>query len=736
MNLITAFDSPSLHPAIYSFVNNLYKGSVVLSVLPNSRAAVELQELCWDRDLVCAPVGDNPMLSAYAEEKYRPTAVITIDNYRYGMYAPFAEVPGAAAIVSTSGSTGSPKGVVLSKSAITHNSGVYLDYLRKAGVSKLATCLPLSHVNAYFGGLIPVALSSRTIHPLQFYLYDRPFDPVQYFEFIHQNKVEVAHVVPYLIQQLIENDVAWPPSLRFVVSAAAAVSPALAREFHRRYGNKLVQGYGTSELVNFSFLTPWEWTQKKNNYLWEMEFLDKYPPVGYNVSKDYQVFRARGGELHAKGPNLFEGYFEDVEATRNSFSLDNFMTGDLVQESVDGVWRINGRIKEVLNIQGETTSPVMLERAFSESYGFSEPIVYPVEVETGDVVGLHLEETEPELLVIATYLYKEAKYRPDVVTTGPFPRTETNKPQRLLAAKQQTALVYPDAFMATVIRDTRAFLQMFLPELECIASKADSVPAYMTTMIGHAREFLLNYGKRGRDYTGSKIAILNDAYEALYAVRNQLPDHSNGHFVFKDKPQLWERLMCERPMGDYAILASNYLNKFDLQNLSVLEVGAGVGNTSRLINPPRKYITTDLKKTLLDMYNVPGHHATLDFNSPQDVYAVLKDYGTFDIVFGTNAIHASLQPQVAVGLLSILVNPGGKLILAEGIPTTTGKPWPLSWFFDLFQGWWNIGGFLPRAVLLSYIAEHFQYPGFARLRYGRYDVGGLVFGTKVHDAHK
>lgn len=169
---------------------------------------------------------------------------------------------------------------------------------------------------------------------------------------------------------------------------------------------------------------------------------------------------------------------------------------------------------------------------------------------------------------------------------------------------------------------------------------------------------------------------------------------------------LWYRLMHEWPMSTYA---ETLVDELPDSTGATLEVGAGVGNTTRHLAPRATWlVATDLNVKLVarhrDDWAAPVTEvARHDIDQP----APAAWGGRFDTIVATNVLHCSKDPVRAVGNLVLMLAPGGRLIVAEGRPHDQhGRPWWGTWPFGVLDGWWNRGGFIEGwDRLLNHIAD-------------------------------
>lgn len=225
--------------------------------------------------------------------------------------------------------------------------------------------------------------------------------------------------------------------------------------------------------------------------------------------------------------------------------------------------------------------------------------------------------------------------------------------------------------------------------------------------------------------------IVNDVMSVL---ESALPRMIKGEIplsglmqVLREKlgPFWWERLMVEAPMGTYAKLCAEFLESRQRFSGSILELGAGVGNLSRLLQGRvGRFIRTDIQPAFLNR-RYADEESVYDFNAP-------GPWRDLDTIVAVNCLHCAGDKRVAIANAMAMLAPGGLLVLAEGSPyVQPNEPWALNILFGLFDGWWDQGGFIARAKWL----ETFEQCGFTAigsvpLTSAGFDFGGLVFGEK------
>ncbi len=270
-----------------------------------------------------------------------------------------------AAIFYTSGTTGTPKGVVLSHSAILANLKA-LKCAHRFGPDSIHYCvLPLYHVNAFGFSFLTTLLANA-----QVVLSDR-FRSDCFWKIILDEKCQTSSLVPEVVSQLVaRTTLSWADQellseqAKYFVSAASALSRDLLVKFLKKFSVKIYQGYGLSETVNFSLLL----SPQMDADCYESTMLSKSRPsagsalIGNEVSvkrllDGQDCAEGEVGEIIIRGQNLMSYYLKNELATKEAFKGGWFHTGDLGYFEVhQGVryFFISGRIKEVVKRNSET----------------------------------------------------------------------------------------------------------------------------------------------------------------------------------------------------------------------------------------------------------------------------------------------------------------------------------------------------------------------------------------------
>jgi malonyl-CoA/methylmalonyl-CoA synthetase len=351
-----AIYSENRHGFVFAYLAALQLGAIAVPVNVLYRA-VDLAHVVSDARPSLVVVSENSAPFA-AAAGLAETAIVRAECVEAwaadGAIAPYppASRPSpedCALIVYTSGTTGRAKGAMLSHGNLAAIASQLTTAWRWEAGDTLLLTLPLFHVHGLIAGLTSSLVAGGRI-----VLRER-FDAGDVLARLAQGGVTMFFGVPTMYVRLLENAGDRNlPRLRLYVSGSAALSAETHRAFEARFGAAILERYGATE---FGFALG-------NRYAG--------PRVAGSVGVPFPGVRVRIsggaiGELLVSGPNVFTGYWELPEATREAFVTDEdatrwYRSGDLA--SYDGdVYRIVGRIKEVIISGGFNIYPREVEDA-------------------------------------------------------------------------------------------------------------------------------------------------------------------------------------------------------------------------------------------------------------------------------------------------------------------------------------------------------------------------------------
>jgi fatty-acyl-CoA synthase len=301
------------------------------------------------------------------------TIVIDAETVRTAPPPTHCTLDDAAAIVYTSGTTGLPKGAVLTHGNVIASGHMWIVDFKLSGNDRHLMALPL----CFTGGLMAASMHIFSAGA-QLVLMET-FDPVQALALIEKHKLTWFIAVPLMLQRM-RDDPSWDgtdlSSLRGMQSGGAAVPVPLIEAWRGR-GVELMQGFGLTECSAGSnlFLAP-EFAVAKAGSIGRAGFSNEVRIInddGKPAAAD------EVGELQIRGALVLREYWRRPEATAETFAEDGWLkTGDLAKRDADGFHYIVGRKKDMIVTGGLNVYPAEVERVLDCIPGITESAVIGV----------------------------------------------------------------------------------------------------------------------------------------------------------------------------------------------------------------------------------------------------------------------------------------------------------------------------------------------------------------------
>jgi long-chain acyl-CoA synthetase len=407
-------------------------------VLENSgvKAAVLLPEYAARARSLKA--GSNLLLLDLGALREKTSSLASIENL------PRPEPEDDALIVYTSGTTGPPKGVVLSQCNLLVDAEGIAGWHGLREPSRLGCVLPIHHVNGLVVTLVtPFVVGASVVLFRRFRTHD--FWPV-----VAREGVEIVSVVPTLLAFLLEDKkpkAGGTGRLRHLICGAGPLTVDLARRFEERFRLRIIHGYGLSETTCYSCFLPLDLSEKEHGH-WMRDF--GFPSIGVPIPPNEMAIhddagRPLGprerGEIVIRGVNVMRGYHARPDANAQSFAFGWFRSGDEGFFEPDAQGRpfffITGRLKELIIRGGVNLSPFEIDEVLSRIPGVSCGLAVGFENDWyGEEVGAYVKlepgvSLDQEAILAACRARLPFAKAPKVVVFGEeMPVTSTGKYQR------------------------------------------------------------------------------------------------------------------------------------------------------------------------------------------------------------------------------------------------------------------------------------------------------------------
>lgn len=364
--------------------------------------------------------------------------VMPFENYSDVLADASAERPSVnvglddlAIILYTSGTTGNPKGAMLTHGNLTWNAVNVVSDMNISSDEVSLMISPMFHVAALGMGVLPTFLKGGHL------ILEPRFHPGRALDLIEQHKATFISGVPTTYQLLAE-DPAWEKtdisSLNSLTCGGSAV-PLHILEAYEDRGLSFTMGYGMTETSPGATSLPGRYSREKMGSagLPQMHTHVRVADLDGKELPPHEV-----GEVQIQGPNVISGYWKRPEANESSFITDDggtwFRSGDMGYMDDDGFLFISDRMKDMIISGGENIYPAQIEQELAQMEAIAFVAVFGVsdekwgEVPRAAVVvreGHDLTESD-----VLSYLDgKLARYKipKSVVFVDEMPRTASGK---------------------------------------------------------------------------------------------------------------------------------------------------------------------------------------------------------------------------------------------------------------------------------------------------------------------
>ncbi|KAF2816350.1 4-coumarate-CoA ligase [Mytilinidion resinicola] len=288
-----------------------------------------------------------------------------------------------AALNYSSGTTGLPKGVMISHQNVIANveQSIYMRDLEQPyhpsnrPEERWLGFLPLYHA---YGQLWSIVAACRLLTPCFFM---RQFSYTKFLEHIQNHKVTHIQTAPPVLVMLAKRPETSKydlSSLKNILCGAAPLSKELQNDVSDRFKLKVVQTWGMTEVTCSSLHVPGGLDDRSGS----VGYIDPNAMMKLIDEDGKEVGIGERGEVHVKGPNVCLGYWRNEKATRETFDEDGFLrTGDVAIRDHKGWYWIVDRKKELIKVSGFQVAPAELEALLLEHDHVADAAVVALQFE-------------------------------------------------------------------------------------------------------------------------------------------------------------------------------------------------------------------------------------------------------------------------------------------------------------------------------------------------------------------
>jgi fatty-acyl-CoA synthase len=330
-------------------------------------------------------------------------------------------------IMYTAGTTGNPKGAVLTHENILFGA---IHSLLGYGIDRTYKSLvvaPLFHIGALAASVTPIIYAGGSIIISSFY------NPSEILKKISEEKINYMFAIPVMYQLMAESE-NWRDAdlshVYFFISGGAPISLAVIKKYQEEKGVGFVQGYAMTETGRLTSLDLEDAIRKAGSVGKEVFHVNLR--IVDEEGKD--VSMGEPGEIIVQGPNVFSGYWRKPEETKAAIDEGWFHTGDLGRRDEEGYIYIIGRKDELIISSGQNIYPAEVERALESIPEVREAaVVSKIDSKRGEVVVafviLHdgIQTTGSALLTALHGKIASYKMPKKVIFVDKFPRNQAGK---------------------------------------------------------------------------------------------------------------------------------------------------------------------------------------------------------------------------------------------------------------------------------------------------------------------
>jgi long-chain acyl-CoA synthetase len=381
----------------YILHNGDVKAVIALDLLSPLVEAVHDKLNSVEHFIICDSKGSDEIPSYPYEKMKSFTKVISTGINTF--VGPEINEEDVAVILYTSGTTGKPKGAMLTHKNLYSNARDTADYLGMDQTDRVVTTLPMFHVFCLTVALNAPLISGATL------LIVPKFSPAEIFRLVKKYEATIFAGVPTMynfLYQFPEETATDFSTVRLCISGGSSLPVALLHNFENKFNVVISEGYGLSEASPVTCFNPHDRPRKAGSI--GTSIINVENKIVNELGEDLPVGEV--GELAVRGPNVMKGYYKMPEETEAVLRNGWLHTGDLAKMDEEGYFYIVDRKKDMIIVGGFNVYPREVEEVL-----YNHPSVIEVAVvgipdpNQGEAVQAFVVTKDPSLTTDAVRAY-------------------------------------------------------------------------------------------------------------------------------------------------------------------------------------------------------------------------------------------------------------------------------------------------------------------------------------------
>ncbi|QPA31580.1 fatty acid--CoA ligase family protein [Thermaerobacillus caldiproteolyticus] len=336
----------------YILTNGDVKAAIAFDLLVPLFAKMEARLPQVEHVIICeTPQGKEQGISLTKKMKSFTDILLSGDVQYEG---PTLADDDTAVILYTSGTTGKPKGAMLTHKNLYRNAQDIANYLKINEDDRVIATLPMFHVFCLTVALNAPLMNGGTV------LIVPKFSPAKIFKLAREQKATIFAGVPTMYNFLYQYEEGNPDdfrTLRLCISGGASMPVALLKNFEKKFRVIVSEGYGLSEASPVTCFNPLDRPRKPGSI--GTSIMNVENKVVNEFGEEVAVGEV--GELVVRGPNVMKGYYKMPEETAHAIRDGWLYTGDLAKMDEEGYFYIVDRKKDMIIVGGYNVYPREVE---------------------------------------------------------------------------------------------------------------------------------------------------------------------------------------------------------------------------------------------------------------------------------------------------------------------------------------------------------------------------------------